>query len=623
MKLLSAWCDGLRPDPFISIAEWADKYRVLPKKSSAEPGQYRTSRTPYLREPMEKLSPHDPCRKVVMYKPRQIGASELGNNFIFCNLHLYPGPGIIIQPTLDLLKKFTRQRIEPSIQETPILRSLIKPARERDSGNTMFAKETTNGALLMLAGANSAAGLRALPFRFGMFDEINAWPQDIEGEGDPLAILEEAMSTFPNRKEFVLSTPTIKGQSKIETEYENSSRGKWNVPCPFCGTIQVLMFKNLIFDSAKPVKAEYECEHCKKLISEKHKEQMNAAGVWIHENPQADATGYWLNGLVSPWKTWLEIAKQWLKASRAMKVQKNNFLLKQFINQVLAEEWNDAGDNIDRETLYGQLVARREDYPENVIPMNAVLIVIAGDVQDDRIEFIVKAYGPGMESWGVLHHILYGNPAVAGVWEKCGQFITQTWRHESGAILSPSVIFIDSGYLSKQVYEFTKPRFDLRVFSTKGSNEPKHELVSKLSRKNAERCPLFFIGTNEAKNILFSRLTVAESGPMFMHFNKSFDESYFKQVILSEKPKWQKGVKIWEKTSKTDPNEGLDLECLALTAAELYVKSTGLDLAMEAARLKSEGEKIKPEEPEEEPEQEQQKQPGWITSITGGKWGMQ
>jgi phage terminase large subunit GpA-like protein len=457
-----------------------------------------------------------------------------------------------------------------------------------------------------------------------MFDEINAWPQDIEGEGDPLAILEEAMSTFPNRKEFVLSTPTIKGQSKIEAEYENSSRGKWNVPCPFCGAMQILMFKNLIFDAVKPTKAEYQCEHCQKMISEKYKEAMNAAGVWIHENPNADAFGYWLNGIYSPWKTWLEIAKQWMKANRALKMQKTNFLLKQFINQVLAEEWNENDeDAIDRETLYGQLIARREEYPDNIIPMNAPLVVIAGDVQDDRIELIVKAFGPGMQSWSVLHHILYGNPAVAGVWEKCEQFIGQTWRHESGAILSPHIIFIDSGYLSKQVYEFTKPRFDLRVFSTKGSNEPKHELISRLSRKNAERCPLFFIGTNEAKNILFRRLVVTEPGPAYMHFNKSFDENYLKQVVLSERTKWHKGVKIWEKVTAKEPNEGLDLECLALASAELYVRTTGLDLAAEVERLKIEGEKIKPEEPEEEAEAQERQQPGWVTSITGGKWGLQ
>lgn len=627
-QLPESWRNGLRPDPFITVSAWSDKYRMLPRRGSSEPGQYRTSRTPYLREIMDKLSPHDPQKRVLMYKPRQIGGTECGINFLFCMTHLYPGPGCLIEPTLDLVKKVTRQKIDPGIVEMPVLRQLIKPARERDSGNTTFFKEAINGALLVMGGANSAAALRAVPLRYLVADEVDAWPHDVGsadgegGEGDPLTILEKAMTTFPNRKEFILSTPTIKGQSVIDNEYEQSSQGHYEVPCPFCGVMQILEFGNLIFDSKKPTQAEYQCAHCKKMISEKYKTDMLADGRWKHANPDAETYGYHITGLYSPWLTWLDIAKEWIKANYALKVKKNNAKLKTFVNTVLAETWNDDGDSIDRETLHGQLVTRRENYPDNVIPMGAVLIVITGDVQDDRIEMIVKGYGPGMQSWGVAHHVFYGNPAVAGVWEKVSQFILQTWRHESGAILSPHVVFIDSGYLSKQVYEFTKPRFDNHVFATKGANEPKHELISKLSRKNAERAPLFFIGTNEAKNILFRRLIVAEPGPIYMHYNQSFDENYFKQVVLSEKPKWHKGVKIWEKISAKEPNEGLDLECLSLAAAELYVKETNIDLAAEVERLKQEGEKIKPEESEQEEESgiPEQSNNGWISSITKGGW---
>ena len=161
-EILRAWGSGLRPDPDLTVSEWADRHRMLSGRASAEPGRYRTVRTPYMREIMDRLSPGDPTQRVVFMKAAQVGATEAGNNWIGFAIHQAPGPMLAVQPTVDLAKRNSRQRIDPLIDENPELRERVKPARSRDAGNTMLSKEFAGGILIM-TGANSAVGLRSTP----------------------------------------------------------------------------------------------------------------------------------------------------------------------------------------------------------------------------------------------------------------------------------------------------------------------------------------------------------------------------------------------------------------------------------------------------------------------------
>ncbi len=185
--LLQAWRDGLRPDPLLTVSEWADRHRVLSSRASAEPGRYRTGRTPYLREIMDCLSPSHPCRRVVFMKGAQVGATEAGNNFLGFIIHHAPGPVLAVQPTVEMAKRNSRQRIDTLIDESPILRERVKPARSRDAGNTMLSKDFPGGTLVM-TGANSAVGLRSMPARYLFLDEVDAYPASADEEGDPVAL---------------------------------------------------------------------------------------------------------------------------------------------------------------------------------------------------------------------------------------------------------------------------------------------------------------------------------------------------------------------------------------------------------------------------------------------------
>jgi len=170
-----AWREGLTPDPLLTVSEWSDRHRMLSSKASAEPGRWRTSRTPYLKAIMDCLSPTSAVERVVFMKAAQLGATEMGSNWIGYVIHHAPGPMMAVWPTVEMAKRNSKQRIDPLIEESSALAELIAPARSRDSGNTILAKEFRGGVLVM-TGANSAVGLRSMPVRYLFLDEVDGYP---------------------------------------------------------------------------------------------------------------------------------------------------------------------------------------------------------------------------------------------------------------------------------------------------------------------------------------------------------------------------------------------------------------------------------------------------------------
>ena len=287
-EILRAWREGMAPEPALLVSEWADRHRVLGSRGSAEPGPWRTARAPYLQAVMDALSPSHPARRVVLMKGAQVGGTECGNNWIGYVVHHAPGPMLAVQPTTELAKRFSEQRVDPLLEETPALRERVAPARSRDSGNRQLSKEFPGGQLVM-TGANSAVGLRSMPARFLFLDEVDAYPGDVEGEGDPVALAEARARTFGwRRKTLLVSTPTIAGLSRIEREYQATDQRRYFVPCPHCGHMQWLRFERLAWDKGAPETARYPCEACDGAIGERHKTAMLAAGEW---RPTADAAG--------------------------------------------------------------------------------------------------------------------------------------------------------------------------------------------------------------------------------------------------------------------------------------------------------------------------------------------
>src|SRR5512135_2887782 len=312
--LRAAAAAGARPDPLLTISEWADKYRTLSQRASSEPGPWRTDRTPYLREIMDCLSPMSAVERTVFMKGAQIGGTECGNNWIGYVIHQAPGPMMAVQPTVEMAKRNSKQRIDPLIEESEVLRKLVRDPRSRDSSNTVLSKEFPGGVLVM-TGANSAVGLRSMAARYLFLDEVDGYPGDVDGEGDPINLALARTRTFSRRKVFLVSTPKITGMSRIEAAFEESDKRYFALPCPTCREMQVLKFAQLRWPKGKPEKAVYVCDHCGQEIANHQKQWMLPRGEW-RANPGPDwdrkTAGFHLSSLYSPvgWFSWGDAAMQ-------------------------------------------------------------------------------------------------------------------------------------------------------------------------------------------------------------------------------------------------------------------------------------------------------------------------
>jgi phage terminase large subunit GpA-like protein len=540
----ATFAEFMRPPADQTVSQWADAERILSGKASSEPGPWRTDRTPYLRQIMDDLSARSRVQEVVVMFAAQLGKSESGMNWLGYIIDQEPGPMMIVQPTTDMAKRFSRQRITPMLEETPALRRKVRENRSRDDANTTLMKDFTGG-VLVVSGANSAASLRSMPVRYLFLDEIDAYPLDVDGEGDPIALAEKRTSTFSRRKVLKVSTPTTKDFSRIEASYLGSDMRRFMVPCPHCGEHQVLEWGSdksygLKFDKDSddaPVleSVYYVCRHNGCCIHEHHKPVMLSGGYWQsakESNRPGKLTGYHMSALYAPlgWVSWADLVQQWHEARLTAKsgdVSK----LKTFINTVLAETWEEQGDKV----AHHELVQRAEDYPLGVIPSGGLLVVQGVDVQGDRIERRVWAFGRGQESWLVDREIIYGDPAIdegqpGSVWTTLTERRRTPIPHASGSQVLISATAIDSGgHHTQNVYVYARTHANANVLAIKGASvrgkaplgKPSEIEVTHKGKKMPRGVKLWPIGTDTVKSLIYGRLRSNQPGPGYIHLPKA------------------------------------------------------------------------------------------------------
>lgn len=534
---------GLRPEPELLVSEWADAHRMLPQQSSAEPGPWRTERTPYLREIMDCLSPSSPVQTVVLNKASQMGGSEVLLNGVGFAIDHAPGPILVAQPTLPLAKRFSRQRLAPLLELTPRLREKVA-AVSRNSGSSLMVKEFPGGLLLM-AGASSAVGLRSMPIRWLFADELDGWPEDVDDEGDPMALAEARQRTFARRKCLKVSTPTFKRRSRIEAAYLASDQRRYYVPCPACGAMQPLEWPRVVWTKLgrPPERAGYECRACGAIIEDHQKTEMLAAGEWRPEKTGTDprVRGYHISALYAPvgWLSWGEIAQTFVRSHR------NPLLFKVFVNTMLGETWEAEGEAPDWE----QLMRRRSAYPIGTAPHGVLFLVCGVDVQRDRLIYEVVGYGRGKTSWSIDFGTLPGDTAdlERGPWPQIDALLARSFRHEGGADLRIRMLAVDAGDQTQTVYSWARQHPMNQVIAVKGQSlggvligSPTAVDVTLRGRKLTRGYKVWPVVGSIAKSELYGwlRLQLPADGqgpppPGFCHF-PSYGEDYFRQLSAEQ-----------------------------------------------------------------------------------------
>jgi phage terminase large subunit GpA-like protein len=359
----------LRPPPLLTVSQWADAHRMLGTESSAEPGRWRTDRTPYLREPMDRLSPTDPCERVVLQWGSQLGKTEAGLNWMGYVIHHQPAPLLMVQPSLEMAELYSEQRFAPLLRSTPELATLTGDPKSRDSGNKKLVKQFPGGFLRMV-GANSPASLAGMPARYVFGDEIDRWPASAGREGSPLGLIERRTGSFARRKFLLTSTPTVRGASLVESLMALTGYRRFYVPCPHCGHMQTLRRSQLVWPEGRPREAEYACEDCGACIrdTERTKTTMLLGGEWRPDHPEREdgrEYGYHLNTLYAPggWSSvsWGALAEQWERSKRRPEA------VKVYVNTIDGETYDETEDaTTDPETLQGRAEVYARPVPEGV-----------------------------------------------------------------------------------------------------------------------------------------------------------------------------------------------------------------------------------------------------------------
>jgi phage terminase large subunit GpA-like protein len=555
-KSLSAARNVLKPPPKLTISEWADRERRLDAQSSAEPGRWHTSRAEYQRGMMDACCDAG-ITEVVIMSAAQLGKSEVLLNVIGYHIDNDPSPILMLQPSLDNAQSFSKDRVANGLlSSTPVLKDKVKSPRARDSGNTTLHKVFPGGAIT-LVGANSPSGLASRPIRIVLCDEVDRYPSSAGSEGDPIQLARKRASTFWNRKMILVSTPTHEGASRIQDAFEKSDQRRYFVPCPHCEHEQTLAWKNVQWTDNDPTTAGYLCDDCGVLWSESDRRKAIKNGKWIAQAESRGIAGFAISALYSPWTPLSDGVTEFLA------VRKNPEQLKVWTNTYLGELWQDQGDTIEETNLMDQ----RETF-DGKIPEEVIFLTAGVDCQQDRLELSIIGWGADDESWVFTHEVLYGDPSTPHLWTALDTWLFRNYETHDGRELPIRGTCIDSGGLYTQtVYAYAKKNQGRRVFAIKGVGGEGRPIASRPTKNNILKCPVFPLGVDTAKDLLFARMRTQEVGPGYIHFSDHLSDEYFRQLTAEKViTKFHKGFKKRSFVKMRPRNEALDCFVYAIAA---------------------------------------------------------
>lgn len=480
--------------------------------------------------------------RIVVMSCTQMMKTEMLLNTIGYYADQDPSPIMVVQPTLEMARTFSIDRLTAMVRDTPVLRNTFESNKTRDSTNTVFNKKFPGG-FVTITGANSPSSLAMRPIRVLLLDEIDRYPQSAGNEGDPITLAEKRTATFFNKKIILTSSPTIKGSSRVEYHYELSDKRMYIVPCPECGHEQELRWGQLKWQRGGngehlPDTVKYECEHCSALISEAQKYSLLRKGRW-QKTAESSIAGFKISELYSPWKSWPDMVRAFIYAKDKPE------MLKAFINTSLAETYEERGDAPGWERLYH----RREAYQFNIVPQKALFLVAGVDVQKDRIEVEIVGYGKYRESWSIDYRRFEGNTDQndAEPWRKLNSLINhEEFLHESGRKLKIMGFGVDTGYNSQIVYSWLRNQQPGRVFGLHGGKpnmpyaigSPTYVDIKLGGKKISNGAKIWMVGVTLLKSELYGwlRSEVDDDGhypPGYCHFPE-YDPEFFKQITAED-----------------------------------------------------------------------------------------
>ncbi|MDY7560207.1 phage terminase large subunit family protein [Pseudomonas sp. CCC3.2] len=566
---------NIQPPPKLSLSQWADRHAMLSPETSAQTGRFHAF--PYQNGIMDAIT--DPTVEMVsVQKSARVGYTKIMDHVAGFHIHQDPAPILVVQPRVEDAEDYSVTEIEPMLRDTPVLAEITGDLKRKDSRQKIAKRIFRNGASISFVGANSPGGFRRITARVVLFDEVDGYPIMGAGkEGDQIKLGIKRTESFWNRKIILGSTPTVKGESRIEKSYANSDQRRYYVPCPHCGEYQVLEWGGpdtpygMKWDKDEngigiPESVFYVCRATACMIFETDKEEMIGRGEWRAAKPFKGHAGFHIWAAYSLFvnAAWRNLVAEWLEV-------KDDPLMRQtFVNLVLGETYEDRGDRALQES---KLTERCEVWGSEV-PDGVAVITVGVDTQDDRFECEVVGWGTNEESWSIDFEVIHGDMETPDIWNRLDAYLKRIWYRADGRGFEIMAVCHDSGgHHSQKVYDFSKARIGRRIWAIRGESAVggKRSPVwptKTPSRRNKSAFRPVIIGVNAAKDSVRSRLHQVEHGPGYMHFPTERDINYFAQLTSERSVRKTSGgqtYRVWE-LPPGRANEALDCRVYAYAA---------------------------------------------------------
>lgn len=529
----------------------------MSSEETSRPGPWNNDLVPYLKEIMDCLN-QDELEQIVFLKPTQVGGTECGINIIGYIISEAPSRILYVLPDDDILKDFSEDRLQKVLRNNDCFRGKY---RENDSKDNMLR---FGGGFCKMGSAGSPSDLASWSVPVIVLDEIDKYPKKSKGEASPLKLAEERTKNWPGKKKmFFWSTPTTK-QGNIYRLYEKVDvKKKFHVPCPFCGEYQPLEWAQVKFNADLPASAVaastyYECSACKAHITDNYKPDMLKKGRWVAEN-ETDGTvrsvGYALNSIYSPWVSFGQMAREFLKS-------KDDVLdLMNFVNSWLAEPWEQTSAVMDADVV----LQHKTDCPMFVVPEWAQLLTGGVDVQKGHFYWEIHAWGPGTTG----QVLGYGRVTT---WDDVEKVMDTIWTGErKGTQYKVCMYGVDTGYHSDEVYGYCW-QHQGRAIPVKGASTQMiaYAKASYIEAKIPGRMPLqlWTVNTNLYKDEIARRLETPVGRSSWM-LNADCSKEFAVHLTSEHKVTDERGQEWWKQKSKATPNHWLDCSVYAFAVADL------------------------------------------------------
>lgn len=570
-----AAAQALEPPPPIDYLTWAEDNIVFSARESPFPGPYDRRTFSYFDEVLRALSPDDPCRIITLLCSAQIGKTVIGNIFVGGSQAMDPGDLLVVHPTEDNARRWSRLKLKPMLRGTTALADLF-PEKSRDGSDSILFKERADGlGSILVSGANSAASLSGVTMPRQVQDDLAKW--ELNTAGDPEQQADSRSGGIEFAKVLKTSTPLIMPGCRITKSFQAGSQEHPYVPCPHCDHFQILEWDNMLaqLDPEHPERAHFTCTDCGGVIEEHHRPAMVARLEWRAHNAKAlrHHRSFWIWGAYSALKSWARIAQEWLKArgdSAAEQV---------FLNDTAGKAYEARGDAPPWEKLRDR--ASESPYARGTIPTGGLILSLGIDCQGDRVEWQLVAWGRDFRRWVVDYGVIPGHISDATCQERLDALLVQTWPNQAGRRVGIDRAAIDGNAYTEDVFRWARRWPISKLIMVRGRHEETAPRIARVKKERNERTGellkwarrFFNFGASILKLALYRDL--AKEDPQqkgYVGLPRGLDDEYFRQLTCEvRKPVRRFGFTtfIWSQPPG-QPNEALDTMNQAETAANHY-----------------------------------------------------